>query len=129
MSRIFGVSSLDLWRRSKVEALRKVKVALDRGETKRILVYGAGLHGAELVKYLQSLGWGPNFDLCDRNFDKVAVTGLEVLNPVELDFSVYDRVIVSSYAYQSEISHVCLQRGVREGSLVRLYDAPFSYVP
>jgi len=90
------------------------------------LVYGAGVHTIALFERFPE--WAGTCDVADSNARVVDFLGVRVLSPGDLDFSAYERVVVSSYAYQDAIAKQLQDAGCPADKIITLYDEIFTYV-
>jgi len=114
--------ALAFWRKVRAHAFSD----LEGLEDQRLLVYGAGVHTIAL--FGQFPKWQGVCDVADSNPRLKTFLGQSVLPPKDLDFSNYDRVLISSYAYQNGIAEQLVSAGCDKDKLVLLYDEIFTYV-
>lgn len=114
--------TINLWKQARVGAFDR----LQNISVERTLVFGAGVHAIAL--FGQFPHWLGVCDLADSNTRLKQFMGHAVLSPDDLDFSAYDQVIVSSYAYQNAIVRQLRDAGCPQDKLVTLYDEIFTYV-
>ncbi|MBQ6589706.1 MAG: glycosyltransferase [Butyrivibrio sp.] len=68
-----------------------------RGE--RVIIYGAGLYGTRLYRYLKDTGFCDVVAIADRDYARLKDDDMNVISPEEIDDHIYDAVVVAS-SYQ-----------------------------
>lgn len=65
----------------------------------RIVIYGMGIYGQRLYRYLKRTGFCNLVAAFDRNYDQLQKQGIEVLHPNEISRFDYDEIVITcSYA-------------------------------
>jgi len=114
--------ALAAWAKARDDAFAR----LEGMSGERTLVYGAGVHTIALLNRFPQ--WAGVCDLADSNPRLDMFLGHPVLSPDALNFDAYERVVISSYAYQDVIACQLIDAGCPADKLVKLYDDIFTYV-
>ncbi len=125
VSVVLSRSGVRRWRDAGKSAFEKLRAI---GSEERILLYGAGTHAVAVLRHKPEWLDGNRLQFADSNPRIGHFLGRGVLTPDEIDFENYDRVVISSYAYQEEIAQSLVERGCPAAKLFRLYDDVFAYV-
>jgi SAM-dependent methyltransferase len=125
VSAVLSRSGVRRWREEGKAALARLDAI---GEDARVLVYGAGTHAVALLRHKPEWLRGKRMQFADSNPRIDQFLGRSVLTPDQIDFADYDRVVISSYAYQDEIARSLVERGCPATKLFRFYDDIFAYV-
>jgi len=133
MEKIFNFSKIratSWWEKilnRRKSLLEKLKERINDNDTK-ILVYGAGTHTISIFDYFTKWKTNDNIQIADMNWEKIEkFLGKKVMNPNNIDYSIYDLVIISSYAYQKDILNFIISKGVDKDNIVKFYSNIFSY--
>jgi len=115
-------NALSIWKKSCEDAFARLQGIPGA----RTLVYGSGVHTIALFNRFPD--WAGVCDLADSNPRVTSFLSYPVLSPNALDFSDYDHVVISSYAYQDAITAQLVNAGCPRDKIVTLYDEIFTYV-
>lgn len=95
---------------------------------KNLLIYGTGAHTVALMRKFPELLESDYIQFCDSNPRIKKFWGRDVLIPSDLQFTNFEKVIISSYAYQKDIENILLDLGCPPNKIYKFYDKVFSYV-
>jgi len=111
-------------RQSIFDNLEKI---LGKNLREATLIFGTGVHSIALLDYFSQ--WVASGNCFFADSDKTINTfwGCPVIQPHELDCQKYEKILISSYAFQEEMTNRILEMGYDKKNIITLYDKPFSY--
>ena len=120
-----SLKTIDEWNKKKSNLFNKFSKKKLEGN---ILVYGVGAHTVALMKQYPELLKDTRISFSDSNFRIKTFLNKNVLKPEEINFTEFDHVLISSYAYQNKIEEFLVNLGCEKKKLYKFYDRVFSYV-
>lgn len=123
-----GYSAINNWQHARSMAELLLKQRLEQLDPTKCLIWGAGSHTVSLLKILEKY---PDIQIhiCDRSPIVKKLDNYAVYNPCSVSMHNYDAVIISSYAFQSEIEVELIAKGFPQERIISLYQEIFSYRP
>ncbi len=91
------------------------------------LIFGTGVHSKALLDYFPQWITSGNCFFADSDKSVNTFLGCPVTHPHELDCQKYEKILISSYSFQEEMTNRILEMGYDKNNIITLYDNIFSY--